>query len=450
MEEPPRNVLFLWDTSGSVAGYQPAIYNALNAYADDLVPGRDAADLLPLGRSRPLLQDWHGDPYVVQQVLNYYPRGDDSSAAETALAVAARALAPRAGSKVIVVVTDASTARDAALWVELDEARPRVFALGAPSAGSLLFGPQQEQDLMQDWAWVNGGHYTDVRDAGEMEVAFARATAMLRRPAGYTLRAEASFEEARGPGLLRVVGEVGQDTPGGGAVELILDGSGSMLKRLGGERRIDIARDVLIGAIRERIPEGTPLALRVFGRQEANACRTDLEIPLAPLDPDAAMASIQGISARNLAKTPIADSLARVEADLSGVEGKKLVVLVTDGEETCEGDPAAVIERLNQRGLEVSVNIVGFALDDPELEGTFSAWAELGGGRYFSARDRQGLNAALGKALEVPYAVYDRSGTLIAEGAVNGEPVELAAGGYRIVLPGSPPRTFTEVVVEGE
>jgi hypothetical protein len=52
--------------------------------------------------------------------------------------------------------------------------------------------------------------------------------------------------------------------------------------------------------------------------------------------------------------------------------------------------------------------------------------------------------------LEVPSAVYDHSGTLVAEGAVNGEPIELAAGGYRVVVPGSPPRTFTEVVVEGE
>ena len=45
---------------------------------------------------------------------------------------------------------------------------------------------------------------------------------------------------------------------------------------------------------------------------EADSCRTDLEIPLAPLDPAAAAAKIAGINAMNLARTPIADSLAAV------------------------------------------------------------------------------------------------------------------------------------------
>src|SRR5690606_23390906 len=110
-----------------------------------------------------------------------------------------------------------------------------------------------------------------------------------------------------------------------------------------GERRINIAKNMLTDAVRELIPAGTPVALRVFGHREPDACRTDLEIPLGPLNPDAAAATIAGIQAMNLARTPIADSLAAVEADLAGAAGGAIVVLVTDGEETCDGNPAAVI-----------------------------------------------------------------------------------------------------------
>ena len=49
IEEPPRNVVFLWDTSASVGAYLPVIYNSLMAYIEDVVPGLDAANLIPFG-----------------------------------------------------------------------------------------------------------------------------------------------------------------------------------------------------------------------------------------------------------------------------------------------------------------------------------------------------------------------------------------------------------------
>ena len=107
------------------------------------------------------------------------------------------------------------------------------------------------------------------------------------------------------PGKLRVTD--GRAETGGrslealGAVELILDASGSMLQRLEGSRRIEIAKEALTGLIEDVVPEKTPFALRVFGHREADSCRTDLEIPLGPLSPASATAKIAGIQARNLA-----------------------------------------------------------------------------------------------------------------------------------------------------
>ena len=113
--------------------------------------------------------------------------------------------------------------------------------------------------------------------------------------------------------------------------------------------------------------------------------------------------------------------MAAVESDLRSASGRKIVILVTDGEETCDGDPAKVIEKLQDKGIDIALNVVGFAIDDAALEAQFQDWAELGGGRYFQAKNQEGLSASLKDALTVPYKVYDQAGTLVGEGAVNGE-----------------------------
>src|SRR5690606_7641324 len=145
--------------------------------------------------------------------------------------------------------------------------------------------PVLEQDLLQDWTRVNSGHYSHLRGEGEMEVAFDRAATLLREPAPYRLTIDATFEEPPRPGTPQVLagapaGSKGRKPASGNAVALILDASGSMLQRMKGERRIEVARRGLVEAVTRHIAPGTPVALRVFGHRQANACRTDLEIPL--------------------------------------------------------------------------------------------------------------------------------------------------------------------------
>jgi hypothetical protein len=448
VEEPPRNVVFVWDTSASVGAYLPVIYNSLSAYAEDLVPARDAANLMPFGGTT-LLRDWYGEPYILQTVLNDYPRRESSSEAERTLSAAAKALGPRAGTKAIVLVTDAATGYYPAMWDDFEQVRPRIFTLALGSQGAFGRHPQREQDLMQDWSRVNSGYYSYLQNEGQMEVAFDRAATMMRRPASYSLSVQSAFREAPGPGLLRLVA-TDSESAGSGAVELILDASGSMLKRLDGKRRITIAKEVLTEAVSRHIPAGTPVALRVFGHKEPNSCRSDLEIPLQALDPAAAAKTIAGVNAMNLARTPIADSLASVANDLRASKGRKIVVLVTDGEETCDGKPEDVILKLQDSGIGLSMNIVGFAIEDAALEQQFEAWAGLAGGRYFSAASQAGLSESLQQALQIPYTVYDGVGEVAGRGVVGGEPLQLEQGVYRVVVQTSPVQTFAAVQISGE
>ena len=45
--------------------------------------------------------------------------------------------------------------------------------------------------------------------------------------------------------------------------------------------------------------------------------------------------------------------------------------------------------------------------------------------------------------------MYDASGTRVASGLVGGEPIELEAAYYRVVVPGNPKHTFEDVDVQG-
>jgi len=125
-------------------------------------------------------------------------------------------------------------------------------------------------------------------------------------------------------------------------------------------------------------------------------------------------------------------------------------VLVTDGEETCDGDPAAAIQALIDSGIDVRVNIVGFALDDEALKAQFQEWAELGNGQYIDAGNQAELTAAVASAVQPTFDVLHPNGTVIASGQVGGEPVALPAGTYAVEVRSNPPQRFDITIIGGQ
>jgi hypothetical protein len=190
--------------------------------------------------------------------------------------------------------------------------------------------------------------------------------------------------------------------------------------------------------------------LRVFGHREADSCRTDLEIPRSPLNPASAAVAIQAVQAMNLARTPIGASLRLVRSDVGSGSGPVLVVLVTDGEETCDDDPLAAINELRAAGVDVRVNIVGFAIDEHQLREQFGTWARAGGGRYIEARNRAELHSAMAVTVEPPFEVL-RGEDVVVAGVVNGETVSLVPGTYRVrVLAGAATAEYPVEITAGE
>ena len=217
----------------------------------------------------------------------------------------------------------------------------------------------------------------------------------------------------------------------GRAVMLVLDASGSMLQKLGGKRRIDLARESLVGLVNDALTDDDAIALRVFGHRKPAACDTELVVPRGAGQRDRIRQKLAGIQAKNLARTPIAQSLAGVRGDLAGHQGPAVVVLLTDGEETCDGDPVAEIGKLRAAGLDVVVNVVGFAVDEHAVVRDFKRWAQAGGGAYLSAPDADTLGRSLRQAVARSYAV-EQDGKVIATGLVGGPSVTLPVGRYRV------------------
>lgn len=449
---PPSSIVFAYDTSGSMGLYLDFVYQALRAFTADVRPGEEAISIVPFEQEA-LLDDWSDQPYVLQNAVDRALVASGSSSAETALIEAATALSVRQGARAVLLVTDAETSsfhRYSELWRILASVRPLIFSVHVAASGE----PHQSRAWMQDWSQVAGGVYQYTRSHGEMDRAFDRLATWLRRPATYELTASTSFQEepppSRRPGSLGIASPPGAE--GGTAlapdigVQIILDTSGSMLERLGGKRRIDVAREVLRDLIGEQLPAGTGVALRVFGDRAA-PCDTRLAVPLGPLDPAAVSGLIDGLRIDRRTKTPIGAALAEVPADLEGATGTRIIVLVTDGDETCGGDPVAAIRDMRRRGIDARVNLVGFALDDRTLKSRMRRWARAGNGSYFDARNQKALGRALRLAVSAPFRVLDQSGNEVASGTVDGGAVTVEPGAYSVLVLSDPVARFDAVEV---
>ena len=194
-------------------------------------------------------------------------------------------------------------------------------------------------------------------------------------------------------------------------VELIIDASGSMAARMEGRSKMDIAKEVLSGLLAD-LPADAQVAVRAYGHRRKNDCN-DIEL-LAPLGPRGS-APVEGRvkALKPVGMTPIAGSLEAAGKDFAGREGQRnVVILVSDGQETCKGDPCAVAKGLRQAGVQVEVNVIGFDVKADERK-QLECIAEGGGGRYYNAANAKEFQVA---AAEVKQQVAVAPPTSPADG----------------------------------
>lgn len=455
VSQPRSSVLVSFDSSASVVAQLSAIESGLRAFSEGMSGEREALRVVPFD-GEPLLPHWSSDPWEIADAVSRFVLGRSSSRVEASLRAAALDLASREGGRAVLLITDAaSSAFDdtAELWAALATSRPRVYTVEVGGEGEMPAVARHH--LMADWAAAAGGVTSHARSGEDVQAAFDRMATHLRRPTLYGLSFRTSPEELSPPppGRISVLapeidGRRRAILGGDAAIELVVDTSGSMLDRLGDRSRIEVARTVLYELLGEDIPAGAQVALRTFTPQ-ARSCETRLLVPLGPLDRAAMADIIAGMEAPKSVKTPLAKAIAAVAGDLADVAGPRIVVVVSDGRESCGGDPAAEVKHLRSQGVDVTLNVVGLALDRKSRK-AISRLADLGGGSYFDASDAETLGAALRAAVSAPVHVIDDSGSVVARGTVGGEAMEVPPGRYRVVVLSDPVITFGDLFVEPE
>ena len=211
------------------------------------------------------------------------------------------------------------------------------------------------------------------------------------------------------------------ETPGSGNLLFILDASGSMWGRVDGTPKIVVAKDVMSGLVRA-LPDDAKAGLIAYGHHRKGDC-TDIEslVALGPLDRDAMIEQIEGLNAKGM--TPLTDSVRQAIEQLRLTEQSASVVLVSDGLESCDGDPCAAVRAARESGVDFRLHVVGFDLGDTDTE-QLQCMADAGGGRFFSASNADELAGALDQAVQVePEPVVETTGAIELTVTRNGEPI---------------------------
>jgi hypothetical protein len=228
------------------------------------------------------------------------------------------------------------------------------------------------------------------------------------------------------------------------SVEIVLDASNSMWGQLDGKSKLSIAKEILQDTL-DWLPDDLMVALRVYGhqhRRELRNCQdSKLLVPFEPGNRQRIREAIVSFKPRG--QTPLGYSLQQVAGDFGDSRGERAVVLVTDGIESCGGDPVAAARALQQGGS-LPVHVIGFGLgsDADENQRSLSAIAEASGGKFLTARSAEELREALSVSVGTAFRVK-RGGLTVAEGALGAKaPILLPEGDYVVQIDSAPPRVL--------
>ena len=194
---------------------------------------------------------------------------------------------------------------------------------------------------------------------------------------------------------------VSSSSGGTSNIELIIDASGSMAAKIGGRTKMDIAKQALTELLLS-IPSATNVAVRAYGHHKKDDC-SDIEL-LSGFGEARSEVPAKISSLKPLGKTPLSASIAAAAKHFTGLEGQdNTIILITDGEETCNADPCATAKLAHESGIKVKINVIGFKID-PKERAQLECIANAGGGKYVSANDAAELTAATQQVAQVKAA----------------------------------------------
>lgn len=233
------------------------------------------------------------------------------------------------------------------------------------------------------------------------------------------------------PGYAQYKGQVAQDAASLSAskeeaqnILFILDASDSMNDRTGGQTKMEAAKRIVMETVRS-LPKNVNVGLRVYGHRTGSggfavrspigtfmtggeACRqSELVVPVAAQNRAAIASELLNIEATG--KTPITYTLQQaVSNDFVGLTGRKTIILVSDGRETCSFNPCDFAVEAVRQGIDVKINTIGFGTRDRLADEQLRCVALATKGRFYSVDTAAQLAKSLQDSVQVQTSVQAR------------------------------------------
>ena len=479
------DMIFVMDTSQSLRSTDPQDFRSLGAIGlvENLSPKSDIqVGVVSFDSKGELAQPLTSDRRLAVEALRNLPRsGSTNLAAGINAALAELNANGRPGSsRVIMLFTDGMSnerkAYDSAIQSQYQGVPIQTLLLGASKKGT---------SILDTIAWATGGSFVQVSDPSKLPEAFLnlrttgidsvtlsvngsapvaaklaggtfagsvplgigdnRIVALATSLDGHTQESAVTVTVRDASCAAIEVAAVKDGRPvislNDRAVQIVVDASRSMWGRMDGEPKMSVAKNILQD-VSYWFPQDLDLALRAYGSTspstDNNCSDSTLLVPFGDQNREPIRQAIERL--RPLGQTPIAFALNQAAGDFGTLESDRALVLVTDGIESCGGNPVQAARDLREQGI--MVHLIGFGLGNAGDEDTASlqAVANASGGRYVTAGSAEELKAALAQTVATSYTVY-QGDTVVGTGSLGSEEVlYLPEGDYRVHLDSTPPQ----------
>jgi Ca-activated chloride channel family protein len=206
--------------------------------------------------------------------------------------------------------------------------------------------------------------------------------------------------------ILRSLSLLGQDInqqalPEKTRILFVLDASGSMNAEWGKDQsRMEVAKNILTRLVDSlKINPKLELALRVYGhrysRQSNNCNDSELEVPFGINNHNIIINEIKDLVPRGV--TPITYSLLQSAKDFPPNAGyRNILILITDGVESCGGDPCKASIELQKKGVFLRPFIIGLGVPGGKALDCV--------GKFIDSENASSFNNILNESIETTFA----------------------------------------------
>ena len=172
-------------------------------------------------------------------------------------------------------------------------------------------------------------------------------------------------------------------------IVFIVDFSNSMNEYLGDRRKIDVALSAL-KEILPQIPKNAQIGLRIYGYRSGvtpvDAClASKLVVPIGQNNFQNIYNELERVAPVGM--TPITYSIKQsLKNDFGLWQGKKRIIVLTDGEENCDESPCEYAIKLIKDRYDVKIDVIAFSFSNQSGSDQLKCAALVTSGKFYNAQ----------------------------------------------------------------